>query len=778
MLEFLLPLLCGAKVLIASQAECTDGHLLGGLLKEKCPTLMQATPSTWRMLIESGWSGSDTLTCLCGGEALPVDLAFQMLLRSSRLINVYGPTETTIWSTFNIVEDATDTTIGCPLHNQWVFVLDQNKKLSPPHIPGELWIGGLGVSTGYLNDKLRTSERFVANNCTHSLEVLLHGHQTNSMIYRTGDVVRWNQSGNLEFIGRCDRQTKVNGFRVELEAVEAALATGPGVLEVIVQIREVGQSPHLVAYFRSESTDAIDLEFHARNKLPAHMCPSFYVSLSEFPKTPNNKVDKNRLPSPETALQRSKSDETKLTHDDELAYKLWSEVLGVDTSTSSDLNFSQLGGNSLQLSRLRSKIRNLVGDASFDAAAISTLHTVETLRDLLLSRYRIMQYDDARDALDVKEFIRQNWDSQHPLSIYHDLFAWQYKVGSTDSEAEFLVVRNMISSATCAIFGVTPQRFQGASKLLMKSLSGGETSMWMVRSESQGEGLGSQMLRHLQDRNEVLVCMGLNRQTAVPIFSQHGFKVLDVCRHVVALDVQGYLSLVRLNDSDTSCAAQQEMTANGSFSKWKNTYDDHSHLKLKIVHHRDAPFLAALWKHATDHSGVFSLVRDERYWKWRYFETPGTFEYIIFTDRKDSSSSGLVVVRVEQIRSQGLESQIGLRYKRALRIIECVPASQQVWREGIVDVGFSALLSQVLAWSQEQGCIVADFYCTSVRISASVQSCGFILEPSVPKLFSNATHKVGELNFGYWVRTGTGTDEPEDLYFVKSTGDMDRPVLT
>jgi hypothetical protein len=170
-------------------------------------------------------------------------------------------------------------------------------------------------------------------------------------------VVRWNQSRNLEFTGRCDdRQTKVNGFRVELEAVEAALATGPGVLEVIVKIREVGQSSHLVAFFRPESTDAIDLEFHARNKLPAHMCPSFYVALSEFPKTPNNKVDKNRPPSPETALQRSKSDETKLTRDDELAYKLWSEVLGVDTSTSSDLNFSQLGGNSLQLSRLRSKI--------------------------------------------------------------------------------------------------------------------------------------------------------------------------------------------------------------------------------------------------------------------------------------------------------------------------------------------------------------------------------------------------------------------------------------
>ena len=277
MLEFLLPLLCGAKVLVASRAQCTDGHLLGGLMKAKHPTLMQATPSTWRMLIEGGWSGSDTLTCLCGGEALPSDLASQMLLRSSRLVNVYGPTETTIWSTFNFVQDAADTTIGRPLDNQWVFVLDQNGRLSPPYIPGELWIGGLGVSNGYLHDKPRTLERFVANKCTHSLEYLLHGRHTNSLIYRTGDVVRWNQSGKLEFLGRCDRQTKVNGFRVELEAVEAALSTCTGIHEVIVQIREVGQSSHLVR------TTVRKAQTQRARRMLATSCPHTCVRLSMYP---------------------------------------------------------------------------------------------------------------------------------------------------------------------------------------------------------------------------------------------------------------------------------------------------------------------------------------------------------------------------------------------------------------------------------------------------------------------------------------------------------------
>ena len=178
------------------------------------------------------------------------------------------------------------------------FRADQNGRLSPPYIPGELWIGGLGVSNGYLHDKPRTLERFVANKCTHSLEYLLHGRHTNSLIYRTGDVVRWNQSGKLEFLGRCDRQTKVNGFRVELEAVEAALSTCTGIHEVIVQIREVGQSSHLVAYYRSKGTDRSVLE-----RMLATSCPHTCVRLSMYPervpKTANNKIDKNRLPSPE-----------------------------------------------------------------------------------------------------------------------------------------------------------------------------------------------------------------------------------------------------------------------------------------------------------------------------------------------------------------------------------------------------------------------------------------------------------------------------------------------
>ena len=196
---------------------------------------------------------------------------------------------------------------------------------------------------------------------------------------------------------------------------------------------------------------------------------------------------------------------------------------------------------------------------------------------------------------------------------------------------------------------------------------------------------------------------------------------------------------------------------------------------MKIVQREDAPFLAALWKHATDHSDVFSIVRNECYWKWRYFDAPGAYEYIVFTDRKDDLSSGLVVVRIEEIRFQGAESHNNLFSKKALRSIECIPSSQQVWREGLVDVGFTAILSHVLAWGKEQGCVVADFYCTSVRVAASVQPCGFTSEPSLPKFFTNVARKADVLNFGYWIKNGTS--EPKDFYFVKSTGDMDRPVF-
>ncbi len=289
-LELWLPLLVGATTVIADRAIVVDGRALAHTLREAGITFLQATPSTWRVLLSAGWEGDSNLTALCGGEALPRDLAAMLMPRVGALWNMYGPTETTIWSTIDRVT-GDEITIGKPIGNTQAYVLDQNRNWVPRGCLGELWLAGEGVARGYLGRDDLTRERFVANRFTGR-----------GQMYKTGDIVRLRRDGRIEYIGRNDFQVKVRGFRIELGEVQLALTRLPGIQQcvVVVREREPGDA-HLVAFYTATGTDGPtvqELRDGLRQSLPEYMVPSWFVPLEKLPLTDNGKINTRLLPDP------------------------------------------------------------------------------------------------------------------------------------------------------------------------------------------------------------------------------------------------------------------------------------------------------------------------------------------------------------------------------------------------------------------------------------------------------------------------------------------------
>lgn len=303
-LELFLPLTLGAKVVIADQETVSDGLSLSRLLTRSGATIMQATPATWRMLLDSGWHPSKSLKMLCGGEALPHDLAERLLGGDGELWNLYGPTETTIWSSVYRVEHGTGTIpIGKPIANTRMYVLDDQMQPVPVGVVGDLYIGGEGVARGYLNRPDLTAERFIQDPFSGENEARL---------YRTGDLARYLPDGDIEFLGRGDNQVKVRGFRIELGEVEVALREYPDVLaSVVIAMKDPSSENQLVGYLVSKQNKSRaedgngkgrvfleQLRGFLRRKLPEYMIPAIFVVLDALPLTPNGKVDRRALPAP------------------------------------------------------------------------------------------------------------------------------------------------------------------------------------------------------------------------------------------------------------------------------------------------------------------------------------------------------------------------------------------------------------------------------------------------------------------------------------------------
>ena len=370
MLEIFLPMLAGARVVIASRTQASDPQALRTLIQQTKPALMQATPVTWRMLVESGWTGSPTLKMLIGGERVTRDIADALLERGAALWNVYGPTETTIWSTICRLErDGQPILIGRPIANTTLYVLDANLNLVPAGVPGELFIGGDGVARGYLNRPELTAERFIENPFKPG------------RLYRTGDLVRYLPDGRLEILGRNDRQVKVRGFRIELGDVENALAACPEVSATAAVVREDGGGEFVLsAYFVAKSgADPAQLRAKLAACLPAYMVPTHLIALSELPLTPNGKIDREALcayeaaPVPVTTAKTTDALEATLIG-------IWEDTLNIRPIGLSD-NFFDLGGHSVLAARIFAKMEKTLGKSLplatlFQAPTIATLAAI------------------------------------------------------------------------------------------------------------------------------------------------------------------------------------------------------------------------------------------------------------------------------------------------------------------------------------------------------------------------------------------------------------------
>ena len=383
-LELMLPLSIGARVVLADRDTAVDGGALKALLVSSGATLMQATPATWRLLLEADWAGHPSFAILCGGEPLPPDLATQLLPRCGALWNMYGPTETTVWSTIARVEQLAgqhvpDIHIGHPIANTRIWIVDEQGGLCPRGVAGEICIGGDGVTLGYLQRPELTADRFVPDRFAGASSE--RAGQATPLLYRTGDRGRWRADGNLEHLGRLDFQVKVRGYRIELGEIENNLASHPDVARVVVVAREDRPGDvRLVAYVVPQAGRPVDesaLVAHLRGALPDYMIPQHVMALEAVPLLPNGKVDRKGLPAPDATIQRKTECIAPRNDLERKIADTMASVLGV-TEISVEDDFFAAGGHSLLAAQLTSRLNRELGvalslRALFDAPTVARL---------------------------------------------------------------------------------------------------------------------------------------------------------------------------------------------------------------------------------------------------------------------------------------------------------------------------------------------------------------------------------------------------------------------
>ncbi|KFN01510.1 non-ribosomal peptide synthetase [Bacillus clarus] len=353
-LEIYLPLISGASITIAQKEIIQDSSALTELLRNENITIMQATPTLWQALVTDYPERLKGLNVLVGGEALPAHLASKLKELNCCITNLYGPTETTIWSTsMNIDENETGIPpIGKPIWNTEVYVLDAGLQPVPPGVVGELYIAGKGLANGYLGKPELTAERFVANPYGAS----------GTRMYRTGDLVKWREDGSLDYISRADHQIKIRGFRIELAEIETVLQGYTDVQQAVVMVREDRPNDkRIIAYIIAEESATIDLSevrSYVSESLASYMVPSAFVILKELPLTPNGKIDRKALPAPD--FNQIVSERMARNPKEEILSDLFAEVLGLSRIGIDD-NFFEMGGHSLIASRLMGRIRETLG---------------------------------------------------------------------------------------------------------------------------------------------------------------------------------------------------------------------------------------------------------------------------------------------------------------------------------------------------------------------------------------------------------------------------------
>lgn len=394
-LELFLPLITGATVVIATKETASNPQLLMEEMEKTATTILQATPVTWRMLLEAGWKGSSHLKALVGGESVGRDLVNQLAPICASLWNMYGPTETTIWSAVGHLEAGEGSvSIGRPIDNTQLYIVSPEMQLQPVGVPGELLIGGDGLALGYLKRSDLTAEKFISDP---------FGGKSHAKLYRTGDLARWNKNGTVECLGRIDHQVKIRGYRIELGEIESVLAQHEEVRQTVVVAQEnASGEKRLVGYIiptpgRSPTADAFS--GYLRHKIPDYMIPAAFVLLKEFPLTPNGKIDKKALPKADGQNTTSSIGVIVAPRNptEERLLAIFSEVLEAQVA-SVDGNFFSLGGHSLLAVKLMRKIENEFG-VRIPLARLFNSPTVALL---------------ASDLAD-RNSIRTQWDALVPL---------------------------------------------------------------------------------------------------------------------------------------------------------------------------------------------------------------------------------------------------------------------------------------------------------------------------------------------------------------------------
>lgn len=377
-LELYLPLISGALVIVADAEAVKDGRILLDTVRREKVTIMQATPYTWRMMIAAGWQEKLPLKVLCGGEAMAKKLADNLLERCSALWNCYGPTETTIYSTIKKVEDTSNgITIGLPVNNTQVYIVDEALQPLPLGTAGEICIGGEGMARGYLNRPELNAEKFIPDPQTPGQK-----------IYRTGDLGKIDPYGEIAYLGRIDHQIKIRGFRIETEEIEHILSKLNNVSEaVILAHTDDLDNQRLIAYIQLKD-DSLPTSLKdyvtgwtegLKGKLPDYMLPAEYIIIKQFPVTPNGKIDRKALPKPQLTAIVKNNDELvePVTETEKTMVGLWEKYLGIKNIGTTD-NFFELGGHSIVAVQIMVDIEKMTGQR----LPIAILFEYPTIRQL------------------------------------------------------------------------------------------------------------------------------------------------------------------------------------------------------------------------------------------------------------------------------------------------------------------------------------------------------------------------------------------------------------
>ncbi|GAC13699.1 hybrid non-ribosomal peptide synthetase/type I polyketide synthase [Aliiglaciecola lipolytica] len=354
-LELWLPLLVGAHLVIADKQQTTDGNRLLNLLKETSATAMQATPATWSLLLQCGWNAPLKLKVLCGGEPLTNALCQKLLPLVDSLWNMYGPTETCVWSSVQQINNAdAQITIGKPIHNTQFYIVDKNMNLLPPGIVGELIIGGTGVVRDYYKRTELTAKQFVVDP--------INGIKTGK-VYRTGDAAMWRADGNVVISGRMDNQIKLRGYRIELGEIESRLREHALIKDAVVAVRGEAENKRLVSWLIAadeETPSNQTLREFLNVNLPDYMLPAAYIWLPEYPMTPNNKIDRKALIEPVFEEHSAAHDDALQSDAERLVAGVFASVLNMTRVGAYD-NFFDLGGHSLLSMKVVDKIEAQTG---------------------------------------------------------------------------------------------------------------------------------------------------------------------------------------------------------------------------------------------------------------------------------------------------------------------------------------------------------------------------------------------------------------------------------